>query len=611
MESLLPYYERELTHLRRLSHDFAKRYPKIAGRLLISGENCDDPHIERLIESFAFLAGRIHKKLDDDYPEFTDALLQVVYPQYLRPFPSVSIARFEPLPSTSNEGANAVVPRHTMLHTRPVRGVACRFRTAYEVQVSPVCVQYAAYENTFDTSGLSTRLSAETAAVIRLRLSVVRDETGSGAPLPAKLRFFLNGEPSVVAAIREAVLGHALGVWVGNDVTAAKCELSPSALLPVGFADDEYLLDVDARCHPAYQLLLEYFAYPEKFNFFDLDLSKVWPALPNTAQEIDVRIACPNHLRELYDAPLLERISKENFLLHCTPVVNLFRHHPEPIRMTETVSAYPIIVDTRQPKAYDVYAIRKVYRVSQDANGDAVAEYRPFYSIKHADAHTGPVRYWHADFAEGDADFNVSLSLVDSTLAPDSAGADTISLDLMCTNRDLPAQLPFGLREGDLFLEGGASTFHIQLTRKPTPSYRFPRGRGAQWRLISHLTLNQFSLAGSGTEALKEILTLYDITDSPTSRSQIQGIDCVQHETGVTRMAGNPFPVFVKGVDIRLTVDERHYAGTGLFSFTQVLDRFFGLYGHTNSFTRLTVVSKQSGKELLQCPARNGASVLA
>src|SRR6476661_3005149 len=108
MESLLPYYERELTHLRRLSHDFAKRYPKIAGRLLISGENCDDPHIERLIESFAFLAGRIHKKLDDDYPEFTDALLQVIYPQYLRPFPSVSIARFEPLPSTSSGGANGV-----------------------------------------------------------------------------------------------------------------------------------------------------------------------------------------------------------------------------------------------------------------------------------------------------------------------------------------------------------------------------------------------------------------------------------------------------------------------------------------------------------------------
>lgn len=611
MESLLPYYERELTHLRRLSHDFAKRYPKVAGRLLISGENCDDPHIERLIESFAFLAGRIHKKLDDDYPEFTDALLQVIYPQYLRPFPSVSIARFEPLPSTSVDGGNPVVPRHTTLHTRPVRGVACRFRTAYEVQVSPVRVEHAAYENTFDTSGLSPSLVARTAAVIRLRLSLPQEETGYRQSSSAKLRFFLNGEPGVVAAIREAVLGHALGIWVTNDTSSAKSELPISAIMPVGFDDDECLLDADARCHPAYQLLLEYFAYPEKFNFVDLDLNAVWLNLPSTVREIDVRIAFPNHLHELYDVHLLDRISKENFLLHCTPVVNLFRHHPEPIRMTETVSSYPVIVDTRQPKAYEVHSIRKVYRVRQDANSDTVTEYRPFYSVRHSDPHDGPIRYWHAEFADKNGDFNVSLALVDSALVPERAETNTISLDLMCTNRDLPAQLPFGLREGDLFLEGGASAFVVQLMRKPTLSYRFPRGRGAQWRLISHLTLNQFSLAGSGADALKEILTLYDITDSSTSSRQIQGIDSVHHETGVTRIAGNPFPVFVKGVDIRLVVDERHYAGTGLFSFTQVLDRFFALYVHTNSFTRLTVVSKQSGKELVRCPARNGASILA
>lgn len=611
MESLLPYYERELTHLRRLSHDFAKRYPKVAGRLLISGENCDDPHIERLIESFAFLAGRIHKKLDDDYPEFTDALLQVIYPQYLRPFPSVSIARFEPLPSTSVDGGNPVVPRHTTLHTRPVRGVACRFRTAYEVQVSPVRVEHAAYENTFDTSGLSPSLVARTAAVIRLRLSLPQDETGYRQSSSAKLRFFLNGEPGVVAAIREAVLGHALGIWVTNDSSSAKSELPISAIMPVGFDDDECLLDADARCHPAYQLLLEYFAYPEKFNFVDLDLNAVWLNLPSTVREIDVRIAFPNHLHELYDVHLLDRISKENFLLHCTPVVNLFRHHPEPIRMTETVSSYPVIVDTRQPKAYEVHSIRKVYRVRQDANSDTVTEYRPFYSVRHSDPHDGPIRYWHAEFADKDGDFNVSLALVDSALVPERAETNTISLDLMCTNRDLPAQLPFGLREGDLFLEGGASAFVVQLMRKPTLSYRFPRGRGAQWRLISHLTLNQFSLAGSGADALKEILVLYDITDSSTSSRQIQGIDSVHHETGVTRIAGNPFPVFVKGVDVRLVVDERHYAGTGLFSFTQVLDRFFALYVHTNSFTRLTVVSKQSGKELVRCPARNGASILA
>ena len=138
MDTLLPYYERELTFLRRLSHDFAKSYPKVAGRLLLSGETCEDPHIERLIESFAFLTGRLHKKLDDEYPEFTDALLQVVYPQYLRPFPSVSIAHFDGGSAAAQLTKSARIPRHTMLSTRSVRGVPCRFTTAYDVDIWPV-----------------------------------------------------------------------------------------------------------------------------------------------------------------------------------------------------------------------------------------------------------------------------------------------------------------------------------------------------------------------------------------------------------------------------------------------------------------------------------------
>lgn len=95
MDQLLPYYERELGFLRRYSREFSERYPKIAGRLLIGGEVCEDPHIERMIESFALLNSRIAKRLDDDYPEFTEALFEVLYPHYLRPFPSCSIARME------------------------------------------------------------------------------------------------------------------------------------------------------------------------------------------------------------------------------------------------------------------------------------------------------------------------------------------------------------------------------------------------------------------------------------------------------------------------------------------------------------------------------------
>jgi type VI secretion system protein ImpG len=205
----------------------------------------------------------------------------------------------------------------------------------------------------------------------------------------------------------------------------------------------------------------------------------------------------------------------------------------------------------------------------------------------------------------------MELSLVDSTMKPEDEAINTLSLDLICTNRDLPSQLPFGLPDGDLFIEGGSVAKTIRMLRKPTPSYRFPRGRGAQWRLISHLALNHLSLSGQGADAIREILDLYDIARSSANSRQINGIVAIENRSTMARIAGNPFPVFVRGIEIRITVDESHYAGIGLFMFAQVLDHFFGLYVPANSFTQLVVVSKHSGQELIKCPPRNGTAVLA
>src|SRR5689334_15567492 len=145
VEQLLPYYERELGYLRRNLRDFAERYPKIAGRLLIGGEVCEDPHVERMIESFALLGARINKKLDDDYPEFTEALFEVLYPHYLRPFPSCSIAQFGVSSGIGNLTQPSTIERGTEVKSRPIRGVQCRFRTAYDVTLAPIRISEAKY----------------------------------------------------------------------------------------------------------------------------------------------------------------------------------------------------------------------------------------------------------------------------------------------------------------------------------------------------------------------------------------------------------------------------------------------------------------------------------
>ncbi|MGE5651472.1 MAG: type VI secretion system baseplate subunit TssF [Bacillota bacterium] len=613
MESLLPYYERELTFLRRLSHDFARRYPKVANRLLLSGETCEDPHIERLIESFAFLAGRIHKKLDDDFPEVTDSLLQVLYPQYLRPFPSVSIAHFDCGGGAAQMTKAARVPRHAMLHTRPVRGVACRFRTAYETELWPLRIARAAHENAFDIAGLRSSVARSTASVIRIELQALSESAALDTLGVGRLRFFLNGDPSLTASLREALMSGAAGIWVTTPLAAEKIELPLHAIQPVGFDADDALLEADAKTHRAYQLLLEYFVFPEKFNFFDLDLSGLKGRLPPHARSVEIRIGLREASGVKAAGNLLDRVSKDNFVLGCTPVVNLFKQIPEPIRMTNTAVGYPVIVDSRRPQAYEIYDIRRVFQVRQSLEEEEVREFKPFYSIRHGEAHDGPACYWHASYSDDDAaeNYTLELSLVDDSLDTSRSQTHTLSLELTCTNRELPSQLPFGMADGDLFIEGGSVAKAIRLLRKPTPGYRFPRGRGAQWRLISQLSLNHLSLSGQGVDAIREILTLYDITRSSANTRQISGIAAIENRPTTARIAGNPFPVFVRGLEIRVTVDERHYAGIGLFVFAQVLDHFFGLYAHANSFVQLVLVSKQSGQELLKCQPRNGESILA
>src|ERR1041385_2452328 len=137
-DTLLPYYDRELTAIHRLANEFAEAYPKIAGRLRISSGGVDDPHVARLLDGVAFLAARVHHRLDDEFPELTDALLGVLYPHYPAPFPSAAIAQFEPQPELS---LPLHLPASLAVETEPVQGETCRFRTAWPLTLWPVEIE--------------------------------------------------------------------------------------------------------------------------------------------------------------------------------------------------------------------------------------------------------------------------------------------------------------------------------------------------------------------------------------------------------------------------------------------------------------------------------------
>jgi type VI secretion system protein ImpG len=610
MRDLLLHFERELGFLRSHAKEFAQRYPRIAGRLSTTGEVLEDPHVERLVQSFALLTSRIHKRLDDDFPLVTESLLEVLYPHYLRPFPACSIAAFQVRSEANQMTQAAVVPRGTVLKSRPVRGVACRFRTAYRVALLPLVVAGARYASDLAAPS-GTRVPKGATSVLSIRFDLAGDQVTWADLGVEALRLHLDGEASHVSALREALCSRVLGTLLQTAPVGAWLAADESLPQPVGFDDEESLIDFDARSHPAYRLLTEYFAFPEKFSFIDIPLPRA--LLDSSARSATLHFAMSGLRSDAGETQLLETISAKNFLLGCTPVVNLFSQHADPIRITHTGTLYPVLPDARSAFAFEVYSIDRVFRVQQSADGESIQAFRPFYSLNHDELLSegeAPGRYWYASrdsgIAERSPGYETEIGIVDVDFDPAHPQTDTLSIDVTATNRDLPSQMSVGLDGGDLVFDPA----EVRLLRRPTLSFRFARGQGALWRLVSHLSLNHLSLSAGGIDALKEMLRLYDLPRSATNRRLIDGILSVDFQPANAWLPGNPFATFVRGTEVRLKLDEQSFVGSGLHLFAQVLDRFFGLYVHANSFTQLKVLASRSGEELIVCPRRSGEGPL-
>lgn len=617
LEDLLPYYERELTYLRELSGEFAQRYPKIARRLSLEGDQSEDPHVERIIEAFAFLTARIHRKLDDEFPEITEAFMQVLYPHYTRPFPSCTILQFETDPLKAEIAARYTIPRHHPAISPAVGGMPCRFRTCYDVDLYPLTLKEAKLQLAQGSEHLR-RIAPQAAAAITLDF-----ETQGALPLAQikldRLRFFLDGDPALMHLLYELLIVRASHVRVtdGADNPSRVVELPANALRPVGFSAEESLLDYDERSFVGYRLLSEYFAFPDKFLFVDL-CGLDAPTLQHAGTKLRVQIFLSSFPDTERHNRLSQTLSASNFRMGCTPVINLFEHAAEPIRVSHQKTTYPVDVDGRRPLAYEVIAIDSVTSVEKNGMQDSFHEVPPFYSIQHHGREEKQRSFWYAtresSVREFDKGTDMELSFVDLDFTPQRPEFEVLSINLTCSNRDLPAQLPFG---------GGASGTHTDFTlpqisivkrarplRKPTPTLRPPTKRGLQWRLISHLSLNHLSIVSQGKDALQEMLTLYNYTQSQSAARQIQGIVTIHSQPSTTRVTGKHFSGFVRGIDITLTLDEQAFVGAGMALFGSVMERFFALYCGPNSFTRLTLRSQQQEQEIAKWPARTGEALV-
>lgn len=610
-DDLLLYYERELTYLRKLGAEFAQQYPKIASRLQLEATRCEDPHVERLLEGFAFLAARIQRRLDDDFPEISESLLEMLHPQLVRPLPSMTIAEvtLDPAQGRSPEGFH--IPRESVLHTRLAGGVPCVFRTAYDTTLFPVQIAGAEWTSP-DRAGAGAH-GRNAVAAVKLSLQGFDGVPLSTLQMPA-LRVHISGDSGVADTLYELLVNNCVQVVVRNPDRpgASAVFLGSQAIQPVGFAPEDVMLPMANRSFAGFSLLQELFVFPEKFHFVDIE------GLGQALREVgalgraEVGLLIGHFERTDRRQSLELAVSPKTFKLGCTPATNLFVQSAEPILLTERQYEHLVVPDARRRLEVEVWSVDEVKLIEHASRTTRTVS--PLYSHKHeanADGSLDNVLFWHSvRRAAGwrtDRGTDVHLSFSDLSGQLRIPDHDVASVRVTCTNGDLPSRLSFGIDErGDFELVSGGPIRRITAVVNPTRAVQPALGKSLLWRLISTLSLNHLSLADEGGDALRELLHLHNTANSLSTEKQIDGLVGVRTEPAFTRVTAPHGMTFARGRRIEIELDEEQFPGGGAFLFASVLERFFALYTSMNSFTRVTAVSRQRRKPMADWPPRAG-----
>lgn len=609
-DDLLFHYSQELTYLRYLGAEFANKYPKVAGRLLLEAGKCDDPHVERLLEGFAFLAARIYTKINDEFPEVVESLLSVLYPYYLRPLPSASVVQFHLDPEQGKLMSGLPIPRGSLLYSAPVAGTPCKFQTCYDTTLWPLEVKSADWRSA-DRIQPPPPVSGA-AAVIRLEIHCLPEVSFAQLDLKT-LRLFLQGDGTVINGLVELLCNNCFQVVARDLAAPAKKTVifAPGSLRQVGFKADEGLFPFPRRSFWGYRLLQEYFAFPEKFCFLDLSGFENLAAA-GFGEKIELLFFLSDFERADRRQSLELGVSRNTFRLGCAPVVNLFEQIAEPILMEQKRFEYRIVPDARREEALDIFSIDEVTGLMSGST--ETVDYQPFFSHRHSAAGGVTQTFWHSTRKVSGWRTNkasdVYITFVDLSGSKKTPDKDTVTMRLTCTNGELPSRLPFGNEEGDFELGIGGPITRIVALTKPTDALQPPTQHGLLWRLVSKLSLNYLSLVSEGVDAFREILRLHNFTGSLSAEKQIDGILSLKSEPHFARLTSSHGVTFARGTRVELELDEEQFAGTGAYTFAAVMDVFLGLYTSMNSFSQLVVRTRQRKRVLKQWPPRAGQKIL-
>ncbi len=591
--SLEHYFRDELAFLRLQGREFAKAHPELSRFL---AEHSSDPDVERLLEGFAFLTGSLRGKIEDEFPELTHGLLSLLWPNYLRPVPSMTIMQFTVIPGAIAQPT--LVERGCQLDSLPLHDVSCHFRTCHDAWIYPA-----------ELTKVTTQ-SGSTHSTITLQIAL-HDALSLSELKLDKLRLFLGGDRHTA---------YQLYFWLANQLSHIELELDglrfrqdADLLKPVGFAREDALLPYPNNVYSGYRILQEYFCFPERFLFFALGGqdggSHSWPQQALPVREFKIHFC--------FDRPLPAslKIRDDSFRLNCVPAINLFTHDSEPIHLHGRQTEYPLKASHRHGESIEIFSVDQVEGWIDSGEGRSRGtrrNYQPFESFEHQieQMRQRLALYYRLRVRESVSGngFAHTLSFIRGDETSCVELDEAISVRLTCTNRSHAAQL----QVGSICVPTGSSpsfaTFS-NLTR-PTRALRPALDGSLHWTLISNLSLNYLSLLQR--DAVVQVLRTYDFPAlhdkqaEQASRKRLAGIEAITSQPVERLVRGMP----VRGVKSLLSLRQSAFASEGeLYLFSSVLAHFFSLYASVNAFHLLEVINLDN-QERYRWPVQLGQHAL-
>ncbi|CAB3703442.1 type VI secretion system baseplate subunit TssF [Trinickia soli] len=580
LESLRPYFERELTQLRQEMLRFERANPTAATRLSMSGGQTDDPHVEHMLQQAAWLNANAAQRIDDRYSDFTVPFIETVFPAYLQAVPSCSIACVNVQGLFDGLTQTVTMPQGTELEHRPS---PCRFTTAWDLTLAPLAITRAQCSPPTAAPTLSAgQLPDDTAGILSIEFaSPGRDLTPESELLPRTLRVYLCADRLLAAALVDAILLHPPTAFVETDESRRWQALERPPACAVGF-DREQALIGPLQCdpQPAMRLLIEYAAFPHKFRFIDIDFAALQRAA-GLCNRFTLHLPVAGHAANASAVQALRQLNADHLRLFCTPVVNLFKADAKPVDVKADVTTYPVAPPDSETAPAVIRSIDSVRMMHGEEGSKPGAQIPPHHSLQHwSSVGVFWVREQDRRVAREMPGCNAAISLLDIDERPVAPNATKLAIELTCTNGDLEGKLAIGAIGGDLHSEAHNLEGAISMLIAPSASRVPPRDDQSLWRLVSAFSPNIVALAASSLAELQSLLLQIGKLASPETTRYIAGITrlrCMR----IRRMMDVdpvPMPILVPGLQITLTIDETAFAGHALHTFAQLMERYFLRY---------------------------------